>query len=137
MNLLRSSMRMLLSVSASVFSGAALAAAEPKEHFDVATTIGSLFLVILVIVVLMLLLKKMRVPSLLNHKDLAIVRQIPVGTKERIAVVKAGEEHFLVGITPNNISLVSKLETPIADEVVEESAFGSQLSKMLKKSNHA
>ncbi|MDR9825987.1 flagellar biosynthetic protein FliO [Vibrio sp. FNV 38] len=113
------------------------ASAEPREHFDVTTTIGSLFLVILVIIVLMLILKKMRVPSLLNHKDLAIIRQIPVGTKERIAVVKAGDEQFLVGITAHNISLVSKLDAPIVDEPSEDKAFSSHLSKLLKKNPHA
>ncbi|QIA62810.1 flagellar biosynthetic protein FliO [Vibrio astriarenae] len=120
----------------SLMSPAVFAAVEPKEHFDVATTIGSLFIVILVIVALMFVLKKMRVPSLLNHKDLAIVRQIPVGQKERLAVVKAGDEHFLVGITQHNINLVSKLETPLSDDVQDDSTFGSQLSKMLNKNSH-
>lgn len=103
--------------------------------FDLATTLGSLVLVIGVILALAWVLKRMKVPSLVNQQGLKIVRQIPVGTKERIAIVQAGEEQFLVGITSQSIQLISKLEQPLDEAEMAQPAFASQLSKLMKKQN--
>ncbi|WP_240206859.1 flagellar biosynthetic protein FliO [Vibrio sp. CyArs1] len=103
--------------------------------FDLATTLGSLVLVILIILGLAWVLKRMKVPSLVNQQGLKIVRQIPVGTKERIAIVQAGEEQFLVGITSQSIQLISKLETPLEEADLAQPAFAAQLSKLMKKPN--
>lgn len=124
-------------LSGALFAPRVLAAREAPTHYDLATTVGSLMLVLLVIVALMVALKKMRVPSLMGHKDLSVVRQIPVGTKERVAIIQAGEEQYLVGITAQNINLLSKLEQPIIEENAPDSKFSSQLSKLLNKNHHA
>ncbi|MEF1174177.1 flagellar biosynthetic protein FliO, partial [Vibrio sinaloensis] len=67
-----------------------------------------------------------------------VVRQIPVGTRERIMIVQAGEEQFLVGVTAQSIQLISKLDKPISQEELNKPAFAaspfaSQLSQLLKK----
>lgn len=135
--------RFLLSVTGTalvVISGLANAAAEVSPNggspFDFAATLGSLVLVIAVILGLAWVLKRMKVPSLVNQQGLKIVRQIPVGTKERIAIVEAGEEQFLVGITSQSIQLISKLEKPLEESEVSQPAFASQLSKIMKKQTH-
>lgn len=120
-----------LLVGCGLFSSQAMAA--PPTQLDLATTFGSLLLVLAFIFFLAFMLKRMKVPSLINQKDLSIVRQIAVGTKERIAVVQAGEEQFLVGITSQSIQLISKLDTPIKQEELEKSQFANQLSQLLTK----
>ncbi|WP_261882738.1 flagellar biosynthetic protein FliO [Vibrio pelagius] len=100
---------------------------------DLATTFGSLILVIGFILFLAWLLKRMQVPAMSNQQGLSIIRQIPVGTKERIAIVQAGEEQFLVGITSQSIQLISKLEEPLSKEMLEKSTFSNQLSQLMKK----
>lgn len=100
---------------------------------DLATTFGSLILVIGFILFLAWLLKRMQVPAMTNQQGLSIIRQIPVGTKERIAIVQAGEEQFLVGITSQSIQLISKLEEPLSKEMLEKSTFSNQLSQLMKK----
>ncbi|MFA0086124.1 flagellar biosynthetic protein FliO [Vibrio sp. 10N.261.51.F12] len=104
-----------------------------QSPFDLAATLGALVLVIVVILGLAWLLKRMKVPSMMNQQGLKIVRQIPVGTKERIAIVEAGEEQFLVGITAQSIQLISKLDTPLTQEENAQPAFAAQLSKLMKK----
>ncbi|WP_394251815.1 flagellar biosynthetic protein FliO [Vibrio profundi] len=99
---------------------------------DLATTFGSLLLVIAFILFIAWLLKRMQVPSMVNQQGLSVVRQIPVGTKERIAIVQAGEEQFLVGITPQSIQLLSKLDKPLSQEALEKTSFSSQLTQLLK-----
>lgn len=108
-------------------------AAEPGSQLDLATTFGSLLFVIIFILFLAWVLKRMRVPSLVNQKGLSVVRQVAVGTKERMMIVQAGEEQFLVGVTAQSIQLISKLEKPLTQEELESRPFAGQLSQLLKK----
>ncbi len=102
-------------------------------QLDLATTVGSLLFVIALIVVLAWALKRMRVPTMMNQKGLSIVRQISVGTKERIMIVQAGEDQFLVGVTSQSIQLISKLDTLITQEELASGSFADQMSQLLKK----
>lgn len=107
-------------------------AAGPPE-LDLLTTLGSLLFVIGIILGLAWLMKRMRLPAMGSQKGLSVIRQIPVGAKERIAVVKAGEEQFLIGITSQSINLISRLDKPIQDEAPDSGQFASQFSQILKK----
>nr|WP_246335942.1 flagellar biosynthetic protein FliO [Vibrio marinisediminis] len=107
----------------------------PSSQFDWATTFGSLLFVIALILLMAWLLKRMRVPTMANQKGLSVVRQIAVGTRERIVIVQAGEEQFLVGITPQSIQLISKLDKPLSQEELAASPFANQLTQLLKKND--
>ncbi|ERB64141.1 flagellar biosynthesis protein FliO, partial [Vibrio coralliilyticus OCN008] len=111
-----------------------------SNQLDWATTFGSLLFVVAFILFLAWLLKRMRVPAMINQSGLNIVRQIPVGTRERIMIVQAGEEQFLVGVTAQSIQLISKLDTPLTQEELNKSAlagspFATQLTQLLKKND--
>ena len=108
------------------------------NQLDWATTFGSLLFVVAFILFFAWLLKRMRVPAMINQGGLNIVRQIPVGTRERIMIVQAGEEQFLVGVTAQSVQLISKLDTPLTQEELNKSAlasspFATQLTQLLKK----
>ncbi|PNQ71477.1 flagellar biosynthetic protein FliO [Vibrio sagamiensis] len=109
------------------------AMATGADSLDLATTFGSLVLVIGIILFLAWLLKRMKVPALGQQKGLRIVTQLPVGTKERIAVVQVGEEQFLIGITSQSIQNLAKLESPLKEEASETATFASQFSQLIKK----
>jgi len=108
-------------------------AAGNSSQLDLATTFGSLVFVIAFILLLAWLLKRMRLPSMNGRDGLKVVRQLPVGTKERIMVVQAGEEQFLIGVTAQSVNMLSRLEKPIQDLESEPVPFASQLSQLLKK----
>ncbi|SON50191.1 flagellar biosynthetic protein FliO [Vibrio tapetis] len=103
------------------------------SQLDLAATFGSLVFVIIFILFLAWLLKRMRLPSMTGRDGLKIVRQLPVGTKERLMIVQAGEEQFLIGITAQSINMLSRLEKPLKDEESAPLPFASQLSQLLKK----
>lgn len=118
----------------------ALAESPSNQQLDWATTFGSLIFVVAFILFLAWLLKRMRVPAMINQGGLSIVRQLPVGTRERVVIVQAGEEQFLVGVTSQSVQLISKLETPLKQEEMNKSAFASapfatQLTQILKKND--
>ncbi|MFH0225232.1 flagellar biosynthetic protein FliO [Vibrio furnissii] len=118
-------------ISLGLFSAPALAA--ENTSLDLATTFGSLLFVIALILFMAWLLKRMRVPAFGQQKGLSVVRQLPVGTKERVMIVQAGDAQFLIGVTSQSIQLISKLETPLKQEELESTPFSSQLTQLLKK----
>ncbi|GAJ78732.1 flagellar biosynthesis protein FliQ [Vibrio sp. JCM 18905] len=118
----------------SLMLSAPYAFAAAPNNLDLATTLGSLVLVIGVILLLAWLLKRMQVPAMGGQqKGLRIVSQLPVGTKERIAVVQVGEEQFLVGITSQSIQTLAKLDKPLKEEELATNAFATQFSQLIKK----
>lgn len=105
------------------------------SNIDLAATLGSLVFVIALILFFAWLLKRMRVPGVVGGSGsaMSIVKQLPVGTKERIAVVQVGEEQFLIGITSQNINMLSKLEKPLEISESKLAPFSAQLSQLMKK----
>ncbi len=84
--------------------------AAAPSNLDLATTLGSLVLVIGVILLLAWMLKRMQVPALGQQKGLRIISQLPVGTKERIAVVQVGEEQFWLVLLANPFKRLPNLK---------------------------
>ncbi|MCF7361027.1 MULTISPECIES: flagellar biosynthetic protein FliO [Vibrio] len=111
------------------------ALAAQSDQFDIATTLGSLLFVIAIIIGMAWLLKRMRVPAFGQQKGLSVVRQLPIGTKERLMIVQAGEEQFLIGVTSQSVQLISKLETPLTQEELESVPFSNTLTQLLKKND--
>lgn len=109
--------------------------AAQSDQFDIATTLGSLLFVIAIIIGMAWLLKRMRVPAFGQQKGLSVVRQLPIGTKERLMIVQAGEEQFLIGVTSQSVQLISKLETPLTQEELESVPFSNTLTQLLKKND--
>lgn len=74
------------------------------------------FCVVVIIFILCLWLKKVRNLISGRYKDFEILRVLSVGQKERIVLLKVGKEELVVGVTPQNINLIYKLEKSIKDE---------------------
>ncbi len=100
---------------------------------DLATTLGSLLFVIALILLLAWLLKRMRVPAFGQQKGLSIIKQLPVGTRERVMIIQVGEEQYLIGVTTQSIQLLAKLDNPLIQEELPATAFSNQLMQLLKK----
>lgn len=122
----------------SVVSFSAVAA--PAENFDVAASLGALVLVIALILFLAWLLKKMRFPLMSGQADLSVVRQLPIGAKERVMIIQAGEQQYLIGVTAQSIQLISQLDKPVVVNKHTPStsasiSFAQQLSQVIKRND--
>lgn len=104
-------------------------------ELDMGATIGSLLLVLVLIVFLAWLLRRMKLPGVSGGDNgLQIVRQVVVGQRERIVLVQVGDEQLLIGVTPQNISMLTKLETPLPVSAgAGNGEFAQQLGKLLKR----
>ena len=60
--------------------------------------------------------------------NMNIVEQITVGRDRSIAVIKAGESFYLVGITPGSISLISEIKEE--DQMTFEKSFYKSKSEI-------
>ncbi|PFG55653.1 flagellar protein FliO/FliZ [Vibrio sp. ES.051] len=129
---IKTRMKQLIGALSLMLSAPHAFAAAPS-NLDLATTLGSLVLVIGVILLLAWLLKRMQGPTMGQQRGLRIVSQLPVGTKERIAVVQVGEEQFLIGITSQSIQALAKLDKPLKEQELATNAFANQFSQLIKK----
>jgi flagellar protein FliO/FliZ len=111
--------------------------AAQAPNLDLATTAGSLVFVIIFILFLAWVLKRMKLPTMTGQKDFKVVRQMTVGTKERMMVIQVGEEQFLIGATTQSIQLISKLDTPLKEDnsSVLNTSFASILNKKVDKNS--
>jgi flagellar protein FliO/FliZ len=48
-----------------------------------------------------------------THRALRVVATLPVGTRERIAIVQAGDTQVLIGLSPGRIQTLHVLERPV------------------------
>ncbi len=103
-------------------------------NVDLAATIGSLLFVLVLIFGIAWMMKKMRVPGIMGSSGpLKVIKQMPIGPKERIMVIQVGEEQLVIGVTASNINLLSKLETPLKESKIESVSFANQFSKLMTK----
>lgn len=81
-------------------------AASSSLSWMIICTIG----IVALIYALSYLLKKFKlVPSLTQADKFRVLSTVAVGTKEKIVLLKAGDDEILVGVTPNNISYLYTL----------------------------
>ncbi len=86
--------------------------------------------VILLIYGLAFILKQHYRPLMVT-KHLKAIAWLSVGQRERIAVIQAGDQQFLIGITPQQITPIASINPPIQGESV--TAFADHLPSWWKK----
>lgn len=94
----------------------------------------SLLVVLAVILMLAWIAKKSRVFGS-NHQQLQVVATLPLGPKERIMVIKVGNEQVLVGVTGQQINLLKELPQPLENDQPELNPFATKLAQMMKPHN--
>ena len=69
-----------------------------------------------------------------NQQQMRIISAIPVGTRERIALVEVADKQILVGITQHNINLLHSFEEPVVNKNDKTGPdFASRLQSILSK----
>lgn len=112
--------------------------ASPVMAADAAVTVslmqwfGSSLLVIVLILALAWMLKKSRLVPDMAPGQLRVISMLPLGNKERLLVVKVGEQQLLLGMTPNQINLLCQLEQPLPENSVTV-PFAQQLNRWIRR----
>ena len=92
-----------------------------KSHTEIGASnyiqmLLGLFFIIAFIFIVAWLIKRMGTMSPSHSNNLKVVAGLNVGQREKIIVLQVMDEQLLVGVTPSNIQLLSKLENPIIDK---------------------
>ncbi len=120
-----------------VFLSAALAVAEPALSAapDPLSSVGKVVIFLLRIVGFIMLLSWLfnntqgqRLGG--GNAKLKMVAVLPLGMKEKIAVVQVGNKQLLVGITPQQITTLAELDEPLT---LDEGAGSVSFQDLLKK----
>ncbi|WP_250657668.1 flagellar biosynthetic protein FliO [Alkalimarinus coralli] len=69
-----------------------------------------------------------------NQQQMKIISAIPVGAKERIALIEVADKQLLVGITQHNINLLHSFDEPVVNKNDKTAVdFSSRLQAILSK----
>jgi len=98
---------------------------------DLLQWLVSCFLVIGLILALAWLLKKSRLVPAMAQNQLRVISVLPLGNKEKLLVVKVGEQQLLVGVTPQQVNFLYRLEDPLDEN--QPQVFSQQLGKLMGK----
>ncbi len=95
----------------------------------------SLLAIVALIFAISWLLKRFKSVLPQGSGDMAVVDQLSIGPRERIALVRVGDQQVLVGIGAGGIVALTPLATPVAlTGVTRAPAFAERLRDMMKRS---
>lgn len=94
----------------------------------------SLIAVLILILVLAFFVKKLN-PNLVNNDEFKVIRSLPLGSRERLMVIEIDGAQHLLGVTPNSVNYLYKLEAPLTAKELPEMAkrFGKLLNPELEQ----
>lgn len=114
------------------------AASDPLEPVSIigaggATALGQTLLWLVVVVGLILLLawlaKRLGGFQLQNAGAIKVLSMMPVGNKERIALVQVGDKQILLGIAPGRVNTLHVFENAVINTDLAEGAVTSTTGK--------
>lgn len=111
-------------------------AAQPPVKVNGVSSLLSVFVGLLFILGLILALawfvKRIGQGGMTANNHLRIVASLPLGTRERLALVDVGGKQILLGLTPQNINTLYVFDEPVIDSAsAEPSEFALKLRSLL------
>lgn len=104
----------------------------PNQGAYMAQVLLGLLFVLGLVFALAWILKRVGQGSLVGGQQMKVVAAMPMGTRERIALIDVGGQHILLGITSTQINTLHVFEEPI-DLNKASDASGSDFSAKLKE----
>ncbi len=82
-------------------------------NMNASSMILSLLMVLVLIIICAFVLKRFNLVHQ-GASQLKVVANLSLGAKERVMVVQAGEQQFLLGVTSQHVNLLEKLSVPLS-----------------------
>lgn len=127
-----------------VFSSSLVMAAEEADNKQMAsalavdpmTSVGKVVLFLVLIVALIVFLawlagKSRALKFATGSEQLKTLAVMPLGIKEKVAVVQVGEKQLVLGITAQQINFLTELDKPLANNSADSQPLA--FSELLKK----
>lgn len=104
-----------------------------------ASVAAGLVLIVALILILGWFLRRFNQGGLFNNSSIKIIATLPLGTRERLAVVDVGGQQLLLGITATQINTLHVFDEPViaaGDSSSASSDFGKKLMAILQQKNN-
>ncbi|HCS27715.1 MAG TPA: flagellar biosynthetic protein FliO [Spongiibacteraceae bacterium] len=106
---------------------------EPLSYGNALSVIGSLMLVLAVLFAAAWLMRRGQGFIRPKAGQIQVVSQIALGVKEKVLLLKVGEENILVGCTAGNIRSLHTWQGELPDAPVEDSKAGDTFMTLLQQ----
>ena len=103
-------------------------------NVDASSMILSLLMVLALIIISALVLKRFNLTQK-NSNELKVVASLSLGAKERVVVVQVGEQQLVLGVCPQQISLLKHLENPLDIQSSAPLALSGNVLSFLQKNS--
>lgn len=113
--------------------GAKTLAQSPLSAMSLLQTLMGLVLVLGCIVLVAWLLKRTTSFHTAANGKMKVIAGLPLGTRERAVLVQIGDEQLLLGVTPQQVNLLYKLEKPLPADSSERSDFAGKLRQIMQQ----
>lgn len=99
-------------------------------NMDVGSMILSLLMVLALIIICAFVLKRFNLTQQ-GVSQLKVVTSLSLGAKERVVVIQAGEQQLLLGVTAQQVTLIERLEEPLAAQTMKATELPKSLMSFL------
>jgi len=103
-------------------------------NVDASSMILSLIMVLALIFISAIVLKRFNL-SQQNSSQLKVIASLSLGAKERVVVVQIGEQQLVLGVCPQQISLLKNLDQPIDVQVGKPLALPGNVLSFLQRNS--
>tara|TARA_R110002167_G_scaffold328713_1_gene535163 strand:+ start:22100 stop:22624 length:525 start_codon:yes stop_codon:yes gene_type:complete len=103
-------------------------------NMNASSMILSLLMVLALIIISALVLKRFNLTQQ-SSNQLKVIASLSLGAKERVVVVQIGEQQLVLGVSPQQISLLKNLETPIDIQAGKPLALSTNVLSFLQKNS--
>ena len=109
--------------------------ARNPENINWAMLILSLLLIVGLIMLIAFIVKRFGGLRMMGGRDMKVVAAMPVGTREKVAVIDVKGQQILVGITPHHISHLHTFDEAVVDTTpsAADSDFAKKLQGLLNQ----
>ena len=99
-------------------------------NMDAGSMIMSLLMVLALIIICAFVLKRFNLTQQ-GVSQLKVVTSLSLGAKERVVVIQAGEQQLLLGVTAQQVTLIERLEEPLATQTMKATELPKNLMSFL------
>mgnify|MGYP005989621221 CR=1 FL=1 len=99
-------------------------------NMNAGSMILSLLMVLALIVICAFVLKRFNLTQQ-GVSQLKVVTSLSLGAKERVVVIQAGEQQLLLGVTAQQVTLIERLEEPLATQTIKATELPKNLMSFL------
>ncbi|USE36493.1 flagellar biosynthetic protein FliO [Endozoicomonas sp. SCSIO W0465] len=108
--------------------------ANPVSELDLFQVVMPMVMVVSLIFVLAWLVKRFnpRLPAM--GKDIELLSSAPISNQSRLTLVRVSGKDLLIGITPNQITLLKDFDAPVVDksQIKGQADLAEQFKKLLR-----